>query len=340
MGNEVENFYDKFGLSKLGEYKSNVNKSLEDLRKLLIVAIKNGDSEEEDRIREKMKYREEWKKRIEWFDKLIKQLEKYDSKILECKDDPEKRAKTLSDMKDLEQKIKIMLEKDYDDVSDIIYDGENKYRKVEDNGKYWLADEEGNIIIPIEYKVLSNVKNWNFLYTSNGLFRWMMNVKGEILHKPEFSAGFELFDNWYVKVEKICKCWLLDDKGDWLIKPDKYNYISALKDNKFIFGNRTKSREGTVGTPILGLIDGKWNEIIPCKYEEIEEIEWWYYKVKYKWYFWLYKDTWECIAEPKYLSIERSTQSNDDKYFKFRRRRRLWKTVDWYLSKDWKESYE
>ena len=254
--------------------------------------------------------------------------------------------------KNLLWKLKIMLEKWYDDV----YGEKNWNTKVRSGRYLGLADENGDLIkneywdpiFPFEYYDLSKVKGWNLLYMDKNWERWMKNTKWETLYKSKLNCWnllncAILFDNWRaaVKVEDW-KYWLLNNKWE-LIDNVKYDYISDIEWIEWVYKIWDKK--------CCGLIDKEGNVIYKPKkcynISDFREINWKKVAVAMKFgEFW--QDRWlislddnmvKELIRPKYVILE---HERDNIYYywkaRFCRKDEYW-YVDCFTWKEykWKE---
>lgn len=216
-GSEEKGLYDPSRLNRLEAQLSAFNKEIEDFKNQLIIAVKNENFEKIKEISEEIKMRESWIFRIEPLIEWEKKLEEYDRKILECYDRPEKLAKTLSEMKSLEEKLDIIYRKWYDDISGIIKDedegkdkdkdeGKDKdkekvkeYRVVKDWSKYWLADGKWNSLdIYIWEKIYDfNVKGWKLLYKSKSWKKWIKDLLTWNTLFEDVCCDLSFLNNWF-----------------------------------------------------------------------------------------------------------------------------------------------
>jgi len=235
-------------------------------------------------------------------------------------------------------------------LTPITYDSINEFSEwlavVRRGNKYWLIDTVGRVILPIKYTDLSKVKNWNLLFRDENLrWYWMINIKWEILHEPEYGYTSELLDNWYAIVHKDGKKWVLNNKWE-LIVPTKYDYIYSSDFLKWwlieVHNYPTdwwKVKKWKV-TP-----EGK--EIIPPLYEDIKEIWWleWVYKVKLtsknNWsYQWLIDKDGNVIVTPdKYYNICDFETKKDWRKFAevWNWDKNIGREKKWLIDETWKE---
>lgn len=218
---------------------------------------------------------------------------KYSGYIVSKKTDEGYRYGYISD------KLKVLLEAEYNDVSRIteIDDKDNVYVLAAKNGQYGMTNNgkqiisneyqsiryeptnkllvveknkkcgvlglDGNQIIPIEYAQIDIIGANIYTYNEDTK---VFNVDGSV---ADLDADIAIVktgnENYNIKINNkdVTKYGIVDKEGNVLVK-ENYNYIEYLYEKYFIVSNDKNK---------LGIIDDKDNVIVEIKYDSIQKID-------------------------------------------------------------------
>lgn len=193
-------------------------------------------------------------------------------------------------------------------------------RKPDGNFRYGAVDKTGKIIIPLEYKFLSNIGESLISFGNDNKGYGYIDYTNKVVIPPIYRST-AAFKEGLACVSKLdsTKFGYIDKKGNWIILP-KY-----LRGNDFKDGYALVFKDKTTygGSDNGGIIDKKGNEIIPLKYDYIT-IEDNFFIVKEK-----TKSSYPTIE--KYGIIDR--QGNSIKPVEYDNIKELYKSNDYYILK-------
>ncbi len=151
--------------------------------------------------------------------------------------------------------------KSFLDSYEKVWEIEDGYYRVMQNGKMGLVDSKGNVIIPCENEQVWNLKdNGNVKVIKDGKIG-IYNVNGDLIIPPLYDMVWE-FEEGKAKVLKNGKMGYVDEKGYEFI-PCKYDQIWEFEDGKArVFRNGG-----------MGYINEAGYEFIPAQYQKIWEFE-------------------------------------------------------------------
>ena len=186
---------------------------------------------------------------------------------------------------------------DGSNYDDIIYD--EKYIIVVNDGKCGLIDNKGNVVLPIEYDIMSVNSDTGVFYSkknSNDVdIYYVYNLKSKKEYGPyvditylndrsiivykylgnieEVECWLEwldtgLYETYALNLEKETEI-LKNELRDYYIKKSFFTDVKNMLNN-YIIANNTSL---TVGGRKYGIFDSNFNEVVPFKYDEIEIIE-------------------------------------------------------------------
>ncbi len=142
-----------------------------------------------------------------------------------------------------------------------VWEIEDGYYRVMQDGKMGLVDNEGNVIVPCENEQVWNLQdNGNIKVIKNGKIG-IYNINGDLIIPPSYDMVWE-FEDGKAKVLKNGKIGYVDDKGYEFI-PCKYDQIWDFED-----GRARVFRNGSIG-----YINEAGYEFIPAQYQKIWEFE-------------------------------------------------------------------
>ena len=147
----------------------------------------------------------------------------------------------------------------------IRFDESNNLFVVEKSKKYGIADINGNMIVPIEYKQIDITGIYIYAQNSEGATT-IYNAKGNKVDVDENIAILNTSNEKYrikINSKDETKYSVIDKDGQQIID-EKYSYIEYLNENYFIVSDE-KSK--------LGVIDDNQNIKVEIKYDSIQKIQ-------------------------------------------------------------------
>lgn len=147
----------------------------------------------------------------------------------------------------------------------IRFDESNNLFVVEKSKKYGIADINGNLIVPIEYKQIDITGIYIYAQNSEGATT-IYNAKGNKVDVDENIAILNTSNEKYrikINSKDETKYSVIDKDGQQIID-EKYSYIEYLNENYFIVSDE-KSK--------LGVIDDNQNIKVEIKYDYIQKIQ-------------------------------------------------------------------
>lgn len=146
----------------------------------------------------------------------------------------------------------------------IRFDEANNVFVVEKSKKFGIANMDGKIIIPVEYKQIDITGI--YLYAQNDQGTTIYNSEGNQVNIDTNVAILNTGNEKYrirINSQEKTKYGIIDKDGKQIIE-EKYNYIQYLSDNYFIVSNE-KSK--------LGVIDDKENTKVEIKYDSVQKVQ-------------------------------------------------------------------
>ncbi|WP_339628401.1 WG repeat-containing protein [uncultured Maribacter sp.] len=148
---------------------------------------------------------------------------------------------------------KIILNPIYDEISGYYQNG---YMRVRNNGKTGIIDEQGKIVIPIEYEDISDLKDGLFLAKKSNKYG-MINTKEEIVIPFEYSK-IRFFNESLALVLLNGKAGYINKENEMIIEPNyKYNFMGDFNNGLAAVRKGDK----------YGYINNKNEIIIPILYD-------------------------------------------------------------------------
>jgi predicted SAM-dependent methyltransferase len=154
---------------------------------------------------------------------------------------------------------KVIIPTEYDDVLSL----ENWHRKLKKDGKVWVAAPDWKVIIPTEYDDVLPLKNWHRKLKKDGK-AWVAAPDWKVIIPTEYD-GESFFDmkNWNLPyVEKRLR-WIMSVA--WVLHKAEYSSYPNLLDNWYaVVENYSDITHNT-----KWLLDDKWNLVIPLSFSMI-----------------------------------------------------------------------
>ena len=147
----------------------------------------------------------------------------------------------------------------------IRYDETNKVFVIEKSKKYGIANNEGSIILPVEYSQIDITGN--YLYAKKDQEVKVYNSDGTQADiEPDVEILNTSNEKYKIKIngkDNQTKYGVIDEKGEQLI-PENYNYISYLFDNYFMASYENGK---------LGVLDDKGQVKIELNNDSLQQIQ-------------------------------------------------------------------
>ena len=154
-----------------------------------------------------------------------------------------------------------ILENEYQSIE---YDESNKLFVVEKSKKYGIANFEGKIIVPVQYKEID----------ITGIYIYARNEQGTTVYnetgtQANIDANIAILntnnEKYKIRIDNAegTKYGVINKEGKQLIE-EKYNYIEYLYDNYFIVSDEKGK---------LGILDDKGNAKVEVNKESLQKIQ-------------------------------------------------------------------
>ena len=190
----------------------------------------------------------------------------------------------------------------YDDIESL----DGYYYKVKQNGKWGIIDDDGDIVLSVNWDSINTLSTYSYEISRNGLYGWYSKSSGRVVQTPVYNSVSEINYDLFC----VCKdsgCGIARSKDGEILKPLKYQGVfESVNDGYFVFSQYGKRSVIDIFDTVitrrpytqiksydensiivkendsLGLVrmrDGK--ELAPCIYDKIQSMSQpGFYKVK------------------------------------------------------------
>ena len=146
----------------------------------------------------------------------------------------------------------------------IEYDATNEVFIIEKSKKYGIANQEGTIIVPVQYNQIDITGI--YFYAQNEQDTVVYNSNGtQVDVNPNIAIVNTNNEKYKIRInnEDGTKYGVINQNGQQLIE-EKYNYIEYLHDNYFIVSNENSKQ---------GIIDDKGNEKVEINKDSLQKLQ-------------------------------------------------------------------